>query len=157
MWYISNAVHDILYGINFNKVEKTQYHDNDSIYQLWEMLFSESDILVYTSIYIVYVLFKFITTTQVHLESFSLRLVPPKSLNSTRMTFMPVSLHPFFSCLNWQTTKSWLSTSKLPQPRVNLIDIAATPALHRCCVSAAHACWTGEGSSESHFQPETMA
>ena len=57
------------------------------------MLFSESDILVYTSIYIVYVLFKFIITPPVHFTSFSLRLVPPKSLNSTRLTFMPVSLH----------------------------------------------------------------
>ena len=64
------------------------------------MLFSESDILVYTSINIVYALFKFITTPQVHFASFLLRLVPPTSLNSTRMTFMPVSLHPFFSCLN---------------------------------------------------------
>ena len=63
------------------------------------MLFSESDILVYTSIYIVYVLFKFIITPPVHFTSFSLRLVQPKSLNSTRMTFMPVSLHEVASYL----------------------------------------------------------
>ncbi len=65
------------------------------------MLFSESVILVYTtSIYIVYALFKFTITPPVHITSFSLRLVPPKSLNSMRMTFLPVSLHPIFSCLN---------------------------------------------------------
>ena len=58
------------------------------------MLFSESVILVYTSIYIVYALFKFTITPPVHFASFSLRLVPPKSLNSTSMTFMPVSLQP---------------------------------------------------------------
>ena len=60
------------------------------------MLFSESDILVYTSINIVYALFKFITTPQVHFESFAFLLAPPTSLNSTRTTFMPVSMHPFF-------------------------------------------------------------
>ncbi len=68
------------------------------------MLFSELDILVYTShgICIVYTLFKFITTPQVHFASFASRLAPPTSLNSTLVTFMPasVSLHPFFSCLN---------------------------------------------------------
>ncbi len=72
--------------------------------------------------------------------SFVFRLAPTTSLNSTFLTFMPVSLHPFFSCHNWQTTQAWLATPnlKLPQPRVNLKDIAATPAVHRCCVSAAH-------------------
>ena len=94
------------------------------------MLFSESDILVYTSICIVYAPFKFINTPLVHFESFVFRLAPPTSLNSTLLTCMPVSLHPFFSCLNRQTTQAWLTTPKLPQPRVNLIDIAATPAVH---------------------------
>ena len=62
------------------------------------MLFSESDILqvVYTSINIVYALFKFITTPQVHGESFVFLLAPPTSLNSTCTTFLPVSMHPFF-------------------------------------------------------------
>ena len=64
------------------------------------MLFSELDILVYTSINKVYALFKFITTPQVNFESFAFLLAPPTSLNSTRTTFMPVSLHPFFCCLN---------------------------------------------------------
>ena len=58
------------------------------------MLFSASVILVYTGIYIVYALFKFTITPHVHFASFLLRLVPPKSLNSTRMTFLPVSLQP---------------------------------------------------------------
>ena len=58
------------------------------------MCFSESVILVYTSIYIGYALFKFTITPPVHFASFSLRPVPPKSLNSTRMTFLPVSLQP---------------------------------------------------------------
>ncbi len=64
------------------------------------MFFTEWDIQVYTSICIVYALFKFITTPQVHFESFSFRLALPTSLNRTLMTFMPVSLHSFFSCLN---------------------------------------------------------
>ncbi len=64
------------------------------------MLFSELDILLYTSICIVYTLFKFITTPQVHFASFAFRLAPPTSLNCTLVTFMPMSLHPFFSCLN---------------------------------------------------------
>ena len=64
------------------------------------MLFSESDILVYTSLYRVYALFKFIITPQVHFESFAFRLAPPTSLNCTLTTFMPVRLHPFLSCLS---------------------------------------------------------
>ena len=70
------------------------------------MLFSESDIRVYISINIVYVLFKFITTPQVHFESFAFRLAPPTSLNSTLVAFMPASFlqlpqltdHPGVAC-----------------------------------------------------------
>ena len=62
------------------------------------MLFSELNILVYTSICIVYALFKFIVTPLVYFESFAFRLVPPTSLNSTLLTLIPVSLNPFFSC-----------------------------------------------------------
>ena len=59
------------------------------------MFFSELDILVYTSICIVYALFKFkfFTTPQVHFESYdSSRLAPPTSLNSTLMS------HDFHAC-----------------------------------------------------------
>ncbi len=34
----------------------------------------------------------------------------------------------FGSLLDCQAAQAWLATSKLPQPRVNLIDVAATPA-----------------------------
>ena len=77
-------------------------------------------------------------TPQVHFESFVFRLAPTTSLNCTRTTFEPVSLHFFFSCLNWQTTQALLATSKLPQPLVYLIHIAATPAIRCCSVTGAH-------------------
>ena len=74
-----------------NKVKK---HSIMGVYTNFEKCYFQN------RIYIVYALFKFITTPQVHFESFVFRLAPPTSLNSTRTTFMPVSLHHFFSCLN---------------------------------------------------------
>ena len=75
-------------------------------------------------------MFKFDTTLQVHLELRSISLALPTGLSTTLVAFNLMSMPPFFSGLNGQTTQTWLATSKLPQPRVNLIDIAATPAVH---------------------------
>ena len=41
------------------------------------------------------------------------------------------SILPIGSLLDCQAAQAWLATSKLPQPRVNLIDVAATPAILR--------------------------
>ena len=94
------------------------------------MLFSELGIPVYTSMGIVYALFKFITTPKVHFELFSFSLAPTTSLSCTHIAFTPVSMHPLFVLL----TQAWLAQPQWPHPRVNLIDhdIAATPAVHRC-------------------------
>ncbi len=43
-----------------------------------------------------------------------------------------------WSLLNWQTTQAWLASSKLPQSRTYLIQMAATPAISFCSVTAAH-------------------
>ena len=75
-------------------------------------------------------MFKFDTTLQVHMELRSIRLAPPTGLNTTLVAFSHVSMPPFFSGLSRQTTQTGLATSKLPQPLVNLMDIAATPAVH---------------------------
>ncbi len=41
---------------------------------------------------------------------------------------------PVRSLLDCQAAQARLATSKHPQPRVYLIDVAATPAIFRCCV-----------------------
>ncbi len=77
-------------------------------------------------------------TSTLHFKSGSIRLAPQKSLSSALVPFNASSCLLLFSLLNSQTTHVWLATSELPQQLVNLIDIAPTPADHRCCVSAAH-------------------
>jgi hypothetical protein len=60
------------------------------------------------------------------------------TLTSIRHTFLPVNnLSELGSLLNRKTFQAWLSTPKLPQPRV-LIDIAVAPAIQRCCIGAPH-------------------
>ncbi len=44
------------------------------------------------------------------------------------------SILPIQSLLDCQAAQARLATSKLPQPRVDLIDVAATPAILLCCV-----------------------
>ena len=76
--------------------------------------------------------------TTLHFKSGAICLAMPTSLSWTLVPVNAGRLLPVFSVFNWQTTQARLATSKLPQPRVNLIDIAATPAIHRCGISAAH-------------------
>jgi hypothetical protein len=58
-------------------------------------------------------MFKFDTTLQVHLDLRSIRLAPSTGLNTTLVAFSHVSMPPFFSALNLQTTQTWLATSKV--------------------------------------------
>ncbi len=125
-------MHSIIYCPS--KMKKTQFIPSLRINVARIGHTSILDILVYSSIYIVHTQ----CTVTLHLQSGLIRLAPPTSLHCTLVPFIPVSLPPFFSLLNWQTTQAWLATPKLPQPQVNLIDIAATPAVHRCWVSTAH-------------------
>ena len=76
--------------------------------------------------------------TTLHFKSGEICLAMLTSLSWTLVPVNAGRLLPVFSVFNWQTTQARLATSKLPQPRVNLIDIAATPAVHCCCISAAH-------------------
>ncbi len=69
-------------------------------------------------------------TTTIHSESSTFCLPLSTSLQSTLEPFIfgiPLSLSRF---LHIQSTQSRLAPSKLPQPRVDLIHIAATPAIH---------------------------
>ncbi len=77
-------------------------------------------------------------TTTLHFPSGPISLATPASLSSAQAPFLQSCLLPVFRLLNWQTTKVWLATSKLPQPRVYLIHIASTPATRCCSVTAAH-------------------
>ena len=71
-------------------------------------------------------MFKFDTTLalQVHLELRSICLVPPTGLNTVTalVAFSHVSMPPFYSGLNWQTTQAWLATSKRLQSRLRATD-----------------------------------
>jgi hypothetical protein len=40
--------------------------------------------------------------------------------------------------IHCQTTQAWLAMSELPQPLVDLMHIASTPAICSSCVSTAH-------------------
>ncbi len=60
----------------------------------------------------------------------------PRRLRSFRAAALS-SLLAVISLLNWQTTQARLATSKLSQPRVYLIHIAATPAIRCCSVTGA--------------------
>ena len=78
----------------------------------------------------------FITT--LHFPSGPISLATPASLSSAQEPLLLSSRLPCTSLFNRQTTQAWLATPKLPQPRVHLIHIAATPAIPCCSVTAAH-------------------
>ena len=69
-------------------------------------------------------------TPTLHFESGLICLVTQKSLLSMRVPFIAGSVLPLCSLLDSQTTQAWLAEPKLPQPLVDLIDIAAAPAIH---------------------------
>ncbi len=73
-----------------------------------------------------------------HFPSGPISLATPASLSSAQEPLLLSSLLPVTSLFNWQTTQLWLATPKLPQPRVYLIHIAATLAIHSFSVTAAH-------------------
>ncbi len=69
-------------------------------------------------------------TTTIHSESSSFCLQLSTSLQSTLEPFILGSLLSLSCFLHIESTQSRLAPSKLPQPRVDLIHIAATPAIH---------------------------
>jgi hypothetical protein len=62
----------------------------------------------------------------------NIRLATPASFPSTLELFLACSFLPLSSLLDCQTTQAGLAAPKLPQPGVNLIDIAAQ---HSVCSS----------------------
>ena len=76
--------------------------------------------------------------THFNFPSGSIRLATPTSLRRTLLPVNDLSELSIGSLLNRQTSQAWLSASKLPQPRVDLIDIAASPSIQRCCIGAPH-------------------
>jgi hypothetical protein len=77
-------------------------------------------------------------TTTIYFPSGPISLATPASLSSAQAPLLQSSLLPVISLLNWQTTQARLATSKLLQPRVYLVHIAATPAIRCCSVTGAH-------------------
>ena len=69
-------------------------------------------------------------TLILHFQSGAIALATLTSLLPTlvRRCGFAGSILPIGSLLECQAAQAWLATSKLPQPRVNLIDVAATPA-----------------------------
>ncbi len=75
-------------------------------------------------------------TTTFHFESGLIRLATPTIFPSTLEPFIACSILPLHSILHCQTTLAGLAAPKLPQPGVNLIDIAAPPSICCRCVGA---------------------
>ena len=76
--------------------------------------------------------------THFNFPSGSIRLATPTSLRRTLLPVIDLSELSIGSLLNRKTSQAWLSASKLPQPLVDLIDIAALPSFQRCCIGAPH-------------------
>jgi hypothetical protein len=70
-------------------------------------------------------------TLILHFQSGTIALATLTSLLPTLVRRFAGSILPIGSLLDCQAAQAWLATSKLPQPRVNLIDVAATPAILR--------------------------
>ncbi len=73
------------------------------------------------------------------------------------------SILPFWGLFDGQASQAGLATPKVPQPRVDLIDIAAPPSIRCSRVGTAKpgslnpcTCRTCEGLLESSYQPEIM-
>ena len=60
------------------------------------------------------------------------------SLSRTLGLVLSHSSLPHGSLLHSQTTQAWLATAKVPQLSVDLIHVAATPAISSCRVCTAH-------------------
>ena len=76
--------------------------------------------------------------THFNFPSGSIRLATQTSLRRTLLPVNDLSELSIGSLLNRKTSQAWLPASKLPQPRVDLIDIAALPSIPRCCIGAPH-------------------
>jgi hypothetical protein len=93
-----------------------------------------SDILLYTSIskYILVYDVSYNLTPPLYFESGLVRLATPTGICSTLLPsrYLPLSGLPYCSLLDCQPSQAGPSAPKLPQPRVDLIDIAAQPSVH---------------------------
>jgi hypothetical protein len=69
-----------------------------------------------------------------HFISGTITLAAVTSLLPTLVRRFEGRILPIRSLLDCQAAQARLATSKLPQPRVDLIDVAATPAIFRSCV-----------------------
>ena len=68
-------------------------------------------------------------TTTFHFKSGLIRLVTPASFPTTLALSVLCSFLPRSSLLDCQATQAGLAAPKLPQPQVDLIDIAAAPSV----------------------------
>ncbi len=68
-------------------------------------------------------------TTTFHFKSGLIRLATPASFPTTLEVSLACSFLPLSSLLDCQTTQAGLAAPKLPQPWVDLIDIAAPPSV----------------------------
>ena len=86
-----------------------------------------------------YILVYTLFTTTLHFPSGQISLATPASLSSAHGPLLEGNILPAssLSLLDRQTTQALLGTSKLLQPRVYIMHIAATQAIHCCSVTAA--------------------
>jgi hypothetical protein len=89
----------------------------------------------YIKVYTVIYAYKTVSTF-IHFESGLIRLAMPASFPSTLEPFVACSFLPLSSPLDCQTTQAGLAAPKLPQPGVNLVDIAAPSSVCSSKVSS---------------------
>ena len=122
----------------------------------------------YRYIHVCIVSYKYIlqqVTLTLHLQwrSGTITLATLTSVLPALVRCVPGSFLPIKSLHDCQATQARLATPKLPQPRVNLIDIAAAPSIRSQCLHNptgnlnSCSCCTCEGLSESRCQPESRA
>jgi hypothetical protein len=99
-----------------------------------------SDILVYTSIskYIVYTNIRCVmqSHTTLYFESGLIRLATPTGLSTTLLPCLACIGLPHCCPIDCPPSYAGPSAPKLPQPRVDFIDIAAPPSVCSCCIGA---------------------
>ncbi len=108
------------------KQHPLQYFCKHSVYQ-----YAQSTYSVHTCLY-EYILLQMQPT--LHFQSGTITLVTLTSLLPTLVRRSAGRIFPIRSLLDCQAAQARLAKSKLPQPRVNLIDVAAMPAILRSCV-----------------------
>ena len=118
--------HPLQYFCKYSTCQYVPSTYSGKIVRTWYVLGVESTYCVHTSTYSY--------NSNTHFISGTIILAAITCLLPTLVRCFAGRILPIRSLLDCQAAQARLATSKHPQPRVDLIDVAATPAIFRCCV-----------------------